>query len=329
MPVVAVTGAGGFIGGALLRQLADAGHRVRAVVRRPPAARLTGVEYFECRDVAALHEWEAALEGADAVVDLVARVHAARGPRAGVPALQRRERRLDAGQDDRLIHACAARSVRRLVYISTIKVNGEATGARAFTADDEPSRTREPYARAKRETEAALFGAGRKTGVEVVVIRPPMVYGPGVKGNFLSVMRAVSKEWPLPFASISNARSLVSVFNLCDLIGVCLVHPEAADEVFLVCDGEDVSTPGLVRLLAAAVGRRARLVPCPVGLLRLAGALFGQGDRIGRLCGDLRVDMGKTRRLLGWKPPLALAEGIERTADAFARGESRGRTKHI
>ncbi len=314
MPVVTVTGAGGFIGGALVRTLADGGHRVRAVARRPPAARLPGVEYFECRDVADLRGWEAALDGADAVVHLVARVHVMNERASDAPEYHR----VNVAGSAALARACAERAVGRLVYLSTIKVNGETTGARAFTADDAPSPTHEPYARSKRETEAALFEVGRETGLDVTVIRPPLVYGPGVKGNFLSLMRAVSRQRPLPFASISNARSLVGVFNLCDLINVCLVHPAAAGEVFLVCDGEDVSTPELIRRLAAAMRRKARLVPCPVALLRFAGAVLGRGDKIMRLCGDLRVDMSKTRRRLGWEPPLTLDRGLARTVEAYS-----------
>ncbi len=297
MPVVTVTGAGGFVGSTLVRTLSETGHRVRAVIRRPPPSPLAGVEYFECRDIADIGGWNGALEGADAVVHLVACPH--------------------VEDNAEIAHACVAHSVGRLVYLSSVKVNGEATGARPFTADDLPSPTREPYARNKREIEAALFRIGRETGLEVTAIRPPLVYGPGVKGNFLSMMRAVSKQWPLPFALVSNARSLVSVFNLCDLIKVCLTHPAAAGEVFLVCDGEDPATPELIRLLAAAMRREARLVPCPVGCLRLAGVLLGRSDKIARLCGDLRVDMSKTRRMLGWEPPLTLAEGIERTVRAF------------
>ena len=313
MPIVVVTGGGGFIGTILVQTLAEGGFHVRAVVRRPPSAPLPGVEYFECRDIADLQGWEAALENADAVVHLVARVHVMDDLPSDAPEYQR----VNIKGSVNLIRACAAHSVRRLVYISTIKVNGEATGTRAFTADDAPSQTRDPYARTKRETEAVLFDLGSETGVEVVVIRPPLVYGPGVRGNFLSIIRAVSKQWPLPLASISNARSLVSVFNLCDLIRVCLIHPAAAGEVFLVCDGEDITTPELIRLLAAAMQCKARLVPCPVNVLRFAGSLFGRGDKIERLCGDLRVDMGKTRRVLSWMPPMTLAEGIERTAKAF------------
>ena len=313
MPVVTVTGAGGFIGSTLVQMLSAADYRVRGLVRRLPQTSVAGVEYLECGDIANFHEWDAALADTDVIVHLAARVHVIKESVSGTPEY----RRVNLGGSVELARACAAHAVKRLVYISTIKVNGEATGVRAFTAEDRPSSTRDPYARSKRDTEAALFEIGRETGLEVTAIRPPLVYGPGVKGNFLALMNAVAKQQPLPFASIANARSLVSVFNLCDLIRVCLEHPAAAGETFLVCDGEDLATPELVRMLAAAMRRKTRLLPCPVWLLSLAGTLLGRGDKIMRLCGDLRVDMGKTQRQLGWKPPLTLTEGIERTVKAF------------
>ena len=316
--IVTVTGAGGFIGAVLVRTLVEAGYQVRAMVRRPPPAfieKLPAVECFRAGDVADLASWSAALDGADAVVHLVAQVHV-----TGAAAANDGEyRRVNVAGSVELARACAGHSVKRLVYISTIKVNGETSGVRAFTADDPPAPADDPYARSKAEAEAALLEVARETDVEVAVIRPPLVYGPGVRGNFRALLRAVAAQRPLPLASIENARSLVSVFNLCDLIKTCLVHPAAAGEVFLVCDGEDVSTPELIRMLAASMGLKARLLPCPVSLLRVAGALLGRGDKIMRLCGDLRVDMGKTRRLLDWQPPLTLAEGIERTAKSFVR----------
>ena len=313
MSVVAVTGAGGFIGGHLLSVLSGMGHQVRAITRGLPAAPLPGVRYFECSDIARRDEWEQALAGADAAVHLVARVHVTQPSSSDADEYQRVN--VEAGTG--FARACSEHAVKRLVYISTIKVNGEATGTHAFTAADAPTRTHEAYARTKRDTETALFAIGRQTGLQVVVIRPPLVYGPGVKGNLQAMMRAVKGRWPLPFASIANRRSLVSVFNLCDLIGVCLAHPAAAGEVFLVCDGKDVSTPELLRSLASAMRCKALLVPCPVALLRLAGAVLGQADKISRLCGDLRVDMDKTRKLLDWEPPYSFADGIERTAKAF------------
>ena len=312
MSIVAVTGAGGFIGGHLLGVLSDAGYQVHAITRRPPAAPLPGVRYFVCSDIARRDEWDQALVGAAAAVHLVARVHVMRQSSSDADEYQRVNVDASVG----FARACSEHAVKRLVYISTIKVNGEATGACAFTAADVPAQTREAYARTKRDTEAALFAMGGRSGLQIVVIRPPLVYGPGVKGNFRAMMRAVKSRWPLPFASVANRRSLVSVFNLCDLIRVCLAHPAAAGEVFLVCDGEDVSTPGLLRSLATAMQCKARLMPCPVALLRLAGLAFGHADKVDRLCGDLRVNMDETRELLDWKPPCGFVDGIERTAKA-------------
>ena len=310
---VAVTGASGFIGGHLLSALSEAGYQVHAILRNARATPLPGIRYFECSDIAHRAEWDQALEGVDVAVHLVARVHMKQRSSSDADEYQR----VNVEASVEFARACSEHAVKRLVYISTIKVNGEATSASAFTAGDVPTRTHEAYARTKRDTESALFAIGRQTGLQVAVIRPPLVYGPGVKGNFHSMMRAVKSGWPLPLASVANRRSLVNVFNLCDLIRVCLVHPAAAGEVFLVCDEEDVSTPGLLRALAAAMQCKVWLVPCPVTLLRLAGAAFGQADTISRLCGDLRVDMDKTRELLNWEPPCSFIDGIERTAKAL------------
>ena len=311
MAVVTITGAGGFIGGNLAAALSVAAYQVRACVRRlpdPPSHKTPQdvsqeVEYIACPDIADGSHWDEMLHGADAVVHLVSGIG--------------RQTFSDTVCDTEFVQACAKHAVKRLVYISTIKVNGEASGVRPFTADDVPAPTRTAYACYKRAAESAIFAAARDTRLEVTVIRPPLVYGPGVGGNFRALMQSVLKRRCLPFALIQNSRSLVSVFNLCDLIKVCLTHPAAANEVFLVCDGEDLATPELVRLLAGAMRREACLLQCPVMILRVAGALLGQSDKITRLCGDLRVDMTKTRRLLGWQPPVTVAASIERTVNAF------------
>jgi len=209
-----------------------------------------------------------------------------------------------------LARQAAAMGIKRFVFLSSIKVNGEQTQiGRPFTPNDIPNPT-DPYGISKAEAEEGLRQIADQTGMEVVIIRPVLVYGPGVKGNFLSMMRWLNKGIPLPLGAINNARSLVSLDNLVDLIVTCLNHPAAANQTFLVSDGEDVSTTTLLRKTAAAMGKSARLVPVPAHLLELGSAVLGKQEMAQRLCGSLQVEIEKTRRLLGWQPPLTLDEGL-------------------
>jgi nucleoside-diphosphate-sugar epimerase len=198
--------------------------------------------------------------------------------------------------------------------VSSIKVNGEATLlGRPFSADDAPAPL-DAYSLSKMEAEQGLRELAAQTGMEVVIIRPPLVYGPGVKANFAAMMRWLKCGVPLPLGAIHNQRSLVSLDNLVDLIVLCLTHPAAANQTFLVSDGEDVSTTQLLRRMGQALGCPARLVPVPVSVLKLAAAIVGKSDVAQRLCGSLQVDISKTHQLLGWTPPLSLDEGLRRAA---------------
>jgi nucleoside-diphosphate-sugar epimerase len=203
--------------------------------------------------------------------------------------------------------------VRRFVFLSSIKVNGEATHGRAFTADDTPH-PEDAYGISKREAEDALHDIADRTGLEVVVLRPPLVYGPGVKGNLRALMRAIDRGIPLPLASIANRRSLVGIDNLIPAIALAATHPAAAGRTFLVSDGEDLSTPQLVRAIASGLGRRARLLPCPVALLRLAGRVTGRSAAVDRLASSLEVDASALRQALGWQPLVPPAVGLARMA---------------
>jgi nucleoside-diphosphate-sugar epimerase len=209
-----------------------------------------------------------------------------------------------------LVRQAATAGVKRFVFISSVKVNGELTQpGRAFTETDAAA-PQDAYGQSKHEAEQGLRQLAADTGMEVVIIRPPLVYGPGVKANFAALMRAVQRGWPLPLGAVHNQRSLVALDNLVDFIVTCITHPQAANQTFLVSDGEDLSTTELVRGMAQAVGVPARLLPVPVWALQAGATLLGKGDAVQRLCGNLQVDISKARNLLGWTPPVSVAAGL-------------------
>jgi nucleoside-diphosphate-sugar epimerase len=209
--------------------------------------------------------------------------------------------------------------VKRFVFISSIKVNGDSTHIGSpFTADAAPT-PNDAYGISKMEAEQGLLKLSAQTGMEVVIIRPPLVYGPGVKANFSALMRWLRFGLPLPFGAIHNKRSLVALDNLIDLIVLCLVHPAAANQTFLVSDGEDVSTTELLRRMGLAMDSPARLIPFPVNWLKLAAAFLNKGDLAQRLCGSLQVDIDKTRCILGWIPPVTLDQGLKKAAEGLKR----------
>lgn len=209
----------------------------------------------------------------------------------------------------------AQADVKRFIFISSVKVNGEFTRpGHPFTETDTPS-PQDAYGVSKHEAEQGLRQIAAATGMELVIIRPPLVYGPGVKANFAKLMHAVQKGWPLPLGDIHNQRSLVALDNLVDFIVTCIDHPQAANQTFLISDGEDLSTTELVRRMAQAAGVPARLVPVPVWALQAVGRLVGKRDALQRLCGDLQIDSGKARKILGWEPKISVQEGLRR---AFA-----------
>jgi nucleoside-diphosphate-sugar epimerase len=211
-----------------------------------------------------------------------------------------------------LARQAAAAGINRFVFISSVKVNGESTPpGRAFAEIDAPN-PQDAYSQSKHEAEQGLRQLGADTGMEVVVIRPPLVYGPGVKANFAALVRAVQRGWPLPLGAVHNQRSLVALDNLVDFIVTCITHPQAANQTFLVSDGQDLSTAELVRGIAQAAGVPARLLPVPVWALQAGATLLGKGDAVQRLCGNLQVDISKARSLLGWVPPVSVEEGLRR-----------------
>ena len=202
--------------------------------------------------------------------------------------------------------------VRRFVFISSIGVNGVRTAPGRSFSEMENTNPHNAYALSKWEAEKGLMLLSEETGLEVVILRPPLVYGLGAPGNFAALMRAVQRSWPLPLGTVHNQRSLVALDNLVDLIVTCITHPQAANQTFLVSDGQDLSTTELVRGMAQAAGVPARLLPVPVWALQAGASLLGKGDAAQRLCGNLQVDISKARSLLGWVPPLSVEEGLRR-----------------
>ena len=285
------------------------GHESREAVRRfekKPGGRLSS---FVVGNIDGTTYWSTALQGADAVIHLAARVHVMRDS-AREPLVEFHHVNTEGTLN--LARQAAAAGVRRFIFLSTIGVNGNSTlHGKVFVPTDTPC-PHDPYSLSKYEAENGLHSIAQSTGMEVVIIRPPLVYGANAPGNFGKLTRLVAKSLPLPLGSINNRRSLVGIDNLVDFIITCLEHPDAANETFLVSDGEDLSTPDLIRRMARAMNRPARLFPVPVWALQAGASLLGKGDAVQRLCGNLQVDISKSRILLGWNPPVSVDEGLRR-----------------
>jgi UDP-N-acetyl-alpha-D-quinovosamine dehydrogenase len=310
---ILVTGASGFVGTALCRALLARRHEIRAAVRKasaPGAARADSHQVV-IPDIAASFDRGALLDGIDTVVHLAAIAHRT--------ASDAELRRVNSDATVRLAEA-AAGFVRRFIFLSSVKVHGEDSAGGTYGEED-ALKPEDSYGRSKLEAERALTGIAERSGMELVLIRPPLVYGPGVKANFLRLLGWVDSGLPLPFASVRNRRSLIYLGNLVDAIARCVEHP-AARGPFLVSDEETVSTPELVSRIARALDRPARLFPAPPALLRAAGMIAGRREEIGRLTGNLAIDSSRARRVLDWRPPRALDEGLAETARWFksARG---------
>lgn len=304
---VLVSGANGFVGRALCGHLHMHGHAANPAVRR--ASDLAGEVVVG--DMNGKNDWTAVLIGCEAVVHLAARVHVM-DDTAQAPLALYRATNTDATLN--LARQAAEAGVKRFVFISTIKVNGEGRDE-PYVDTDQPA-PEDAYAISKWEAEQGLHQIAADTGLEVVILRPPLVYGPGVKANFRRLLQTVERGWPLPLGAIRNRRSLLYLGNFVDAIRVCLEHPAAAGQTFLIDDGRPVSTPDLIRAVARAMGRPARLLAVPVGALEFAGALIGKRAAVARLTGSLWVDSSLIRTRLGWTPPFSMEVGLAATVAA-------------
>jgi len=307
-----ITGANGFLGRAVRAALEGKGVPVRGSVRSVANGNNVAVG-----DIGSDTSWLLALEGVDTIVHTAARVHVMDETTADSLAAFRS---VNVAGTRRLAEQAAQLGIRRLVYISSIKVNGEATGLGkdcvAFTPLDYPQ-PQDAYAQSKWEAEQALHEVAALTGLDVVIIRPPLVYGPGVKANFLSMMSWLYRGVPLPLGAIHNKRSMIALDNLVDLIVTCIDHPAAANQIFLVSDGVDLSTTELLQCMTTALGRNSRLFPVPTWLLQAIAMLIGKPDVAQRLLGSLQLDVSKTREMLDWTPPLSVDKALRETAEDF------------
>lgn len=315
---VLVTGANGFVGQALIRHLLTKGFYVRAAFRTAEALQRSNLaaisssafEPVVVGDIDVNPDWSAALQNIDVIVHLAARVHVMREHVAD-PLLAFRQANVVATQH--LATAAVNLGIKRFIFLSSIHVNGQSTltNTRGFTETDLPQ-PHGAYAQSKWEAEQWLTEYSQNTGLETVIIRPSLVYGQGVKGNFASMLNIIKRGIPLPLASVQNRRSFIYIENLCDAISVCISHPRAASQTYVVSDNEIVSTPELIRLMANALGKIPKLWPFPSRLIYFLGKITGQTSTVERLLGSLVVDNSKIKQSLHWMPPYTLKQGIQR-----------------
>lgn len=310
MKHVLLTGANGFVGQSLANRLSVVGVPVRLVVRKKSGCSAEAV----VGDISQETNWSAALQNIDTVIHCAARAHVMN--ETGLDALSS-YRSVNVAGTRNLAEQAAASGVRRFIYLSSIKVNGEQTIlGEPYLSSDAPL-PEDSYGISKWEAEQALHELASNTDMEIVIIRPPLVHGPKVKGNFLRLLRLVDKGVPLPFGLVSNARSLVGLNNLVDLLIHCIDHPAAAGQTLLVSDGEDISTADLIRRMARMMGKSSRLLPVPISMLRFAGRVTGRLGEVNRLVGSLQIDGRCATKKVGWTPPASLDEELKKTVDWY------------
>ena len=311
-PRVLVTGGLGFVGKAVVANALTRGFSVCASSRQKINPADGRVEFFQVGDLGLATDWSLALQGVHSVVHCAARAHVLHETAADPHAVFHL---VNVDGTLNLARQAAAAGVKRFVYLSSIGVNGAQTAPGvSFSETDDPA-PQNAYAQSKWEAEQGLRQIAGQTGLEVVIIRPPLVYGVGAPGNFGALMCAVQKGWPLPLGLVHNQRSLVALDNLVEFVFTCITHPQAANQAFLISDGQDMSTSELVRGMAHAAGRPARLLPVPVWVLQAAATILGTGDSVLRLCGNLQLDISKARNLLDWTPLVTVDEGLRRAID--------------
>lgn len=310
---ILLTGASGFVGSAIAAALLKQSQQLICPSRRQLQSDQAALHYVQQQDWGRQADWSAHLQRVSAVIHCAARVHVMHDTAAD-PLAEFRAVNLDGSLN--LARQAAAAGVRQFIFLSSVKVNGEATPVGRPFRETDPPKAADPYGISKLEAEQALLQLGRDSGMAVTIIRPPLIYGPGVKANFASMLHWVERGIPLPLGAIDNRRSLVYLGNLVSLVLHCLNHPAAAQQIFLVSDGADVSTSELLRAAAAAMHKPARLLPVPASWLRTAAGLLGKSAISDRLCGNLQVDISKARELLGWQPPFTLQQGLADTVAA-------------
>ncbi|MFJ7565840.1 NAD-dependent epimerase/dehydratase family protein [Herminiimonas sp. NPDC097707] len=311
MTKFAVTGANGFVGRALCAELIRRGHWVRAIVRTTNAPDFTCSEVVVVPDIGLDVDWEDALQDIEIVIHLAARVHVMREDSLKpIDAF----RQVNVTGTECLARAAARGGVRRFIYVSSIGVNGAETSlGRPFTEQDNVN-PHSAYALSKWEAEQILLEIAEASKLGVVILRPPLVYGRNAPGNFSLMLKSLASGMPLPLASIKNLRSFIYIENLVDALILCALHKDAAGSIYLVSDSEEISTPDLLRLLGETMNFSVRLLPFPIGFLKFGGRLIGKTDQMARLVGSLRIDNGKIRRELNWKPPFTLVDGLSASA---------------
>lgn len=314
LPCVLITGADGFIGKALCTEMLSKGWKVRASVRsRGKMKDLSEkIDIIETGSIGPDTEWAKSLDNVESVVHLAGRVHVM-DDSLSEPLSEYRF--VNTAGTENLARSAAFSGVRRFIFMSTVKVNG--IGGKGPYSEDDIPESKDPYGISKCEAEKKLKEIANETGLEIVIIRAPMVYGPEVKANFLRLLKTVDRGVPMPLASIDNRRSLIYLGNLVDSIITCINHPNAIGQIYLVSDGEDISTPELIRQIATALGKPIRLFCLPLFMLHVAGAITGKLKEIERLLGSLTVDTSKIRRELGWNPPFTFAHGLKQTAEWY------------
>jgi len=309
---VLVTGANGFIGQALCKFFCTSGFGLLAAVRQKDNRLLADYEVVEVGDIGPQTDWQKALTGMDTVVHLAGREHILKEHSSN---FLMEFRKINVLGTERLARMAAKAGVKRFIFISSVKVNGEGA-LRSYTEKDIPE-PQDAYGISKREAEDSLARIAGETGLKTVFLRPPLVYGPGVKANFKNLMKIAGAGLPLPFKGINNRRSFLYLGNLVDAIIICISHPLAAGETFLVSDGQDVSTPNLIKMIALAMDKKAVLFSLHPGILKALCKIAGKGKEMEKLTGSLLIDSSKIRNLLGWKPPFTLEEGIKETAKYY------------
>ena len=309
-----ITGASGFVGAGLLQRLLGGGYACSVVVRQPLPRAPSCVQVMQVPSLDACADLHEVLAGQQVVIHCAGRAHVMH-EQAADPLTEFRA--VNVAGTLNLARQAAAAGVGRFIFLSSVKVNGDQTRPGQPYRAESPSAPADAYGISKQEAEEGLRALAQETGMQVVIIRPVLVYGPGVKANFRSMMSWLAKGIPLPLGAIGNQRSLLALDNLVDLVVTCIDHPAAANQTFLASDGEDVSTSELLRRMARALGRPARLLPVPAGVLSLTARLLGKPSVAQRLCGSLQVDISKTRSLLGWTPPVSLDAALQLTANDF------------